>query len=57
MLDSEIMELFYELFDASLPRLGPGDDYSTKKALDILFQKRAQTADEPNPGKLGFQLQ
>jgi cyclopropane fatty-acyl-phospholipid synthase-like methyltransferase len=52
MLDKEIMELFYELFDESLPRLGPGDDRSTKKALDILFQNRSQTVNEPNHGKL-----
>jgi len=28
---------FYEIFDASLPRLGPGDDVSTKRALDTLL--------------------
>jgi len=30
-------EFFYEIFDASLPRLGPGDDASTKRALDTLL--------------------
>jgi SAM-dependent methyltransferase len=33
----EQTEFFYEIFDASLPRLGPGDDASTKRALDTLF--------------------
>jgi SAM-dependent methyltransferase len=28
---------FYEIFDASLPRLGPGDDASTQRALDALL--------------------
>jgi ubiquinone/menaquinone biosynthesis C-methylase UbiE len=32
----EQTEFFYEIFDASLPRLGPGDDASTKRALDML---------------------
>ncbi|MBN1508668.1 MAG: class I SAM-dependent methyltransferase [Sedimentisphaerales bacterium] len=32
----EQMEFFYEIFDASLPRLGPGDAASTKRALDAL---------------------
>jgi cyclopropane fatty-acyl-phospholipid synthase-like methyltransferase len=31
------MEFFYEIFDASLPRLGPGGDASTIKALNILL--------------------
>ncbi len=34
MEHEQLPESFYELFDASLPRLGPGDDVSTKKALD-----------------------
>ena len=37
MDEREQTELFYEIFDASLPRLGPGDDTSTKKALDTLL--------------------
>lgn len=32
----EQTEFFYEIFDASLPRLGPGDEVSTKRALDTL---------------------
>ncbi|RPJ33637.1 MAG: class I SAM-dependent methyltransferase [Planctomycetaceae bacterium] len=33
----EQQEFFYEIFDASLPRLGPGDEASTKRALDTLL--------------------
>ncbi len=33
MDNNEQMEFFYELFDATMPRLGPGDDLSTEKAL------------------------
>jgi SAM-dependent methyltransferase len=36
-MDSErLPDFFYEIFDASLPRLGPGDEASTLKALDLL---------------------
>jgi len=35
--EREKMEFLYEIFDASLPRLGPGSDASTKRALDTLF--------------------
>lgn len=35
------MEFFFEIFDASLPRHGPGDDASTQKALDILLGEEA----------------
>jgi cyclopropane fatty-acyl-phospholipid synthase-like methyltransferase len=47
MNHEEQMEILYELFDASLPRLGPGDNRSTKQALDMLLltgpnHKRAQ---------------
>jgi SAM-dependent methyltransferase len=31
---------FHEIFDPSLPRLGPGDDDSTLRALEILFPAR-----------------
>ncbi len=37
MDEHEQHEFFYEIFDASLPRLGPGDDASTKRALDSLL--------------------
>ena len=33
MNEQEQQNLFYEIFDASLPRLGLGDDASTQRAL------------------------
>jgi len=39
-MDSEQMQFFYEIFDASLPRLGPGDDAYTRKALEILVSAK-----------------
>jgi ubiquinone/menaquinone biosynthesis C-methylase UbiE len=36
----EQTEFFYEIFDASLPRLGPGDGASTKRAMDTLSSTR-----------------
>jgi len=47
MNDNEQMEFFYEIFDASLPRLGPGDDHSTKQALDVLLSTRPKITDQP----------
>ncbi len=36
-MDSEkLPDFFYEIFDASLPRLGPGDEASTLRALNML---------------------
>ena len=52
MNDNEQMEFFYEIFDASLPRLGPGDDHSTKNALDMLLSTRPKLTDGPSPVKL-----
>ena len=40
-MDPEQMQFFYEIFDSSLPRLGPGDDASTHKALDMLFSAKS----------------
>lgn len=51
MNENQQMELLYEVFDASLPRLGPGDDRSTKKALDMLLSERSKRVDESVPGK------
>ena len=46
-MDSErLPEFFYEIFDASLPRLGPGDEASTLKALDILRSAGPQRRDQ-----------
>ncbi|HNS23131.1 MAG TPA: class I SAM-dependent methyltransferase [Sedimentisphaerales bacterium] len=36
MDSKEQMEFLYEVFEASLPRLGPGDEASTVKALNLL---------------------
>ncbi|MCK4486131.1 MAG: class I SAM-dependent methyltransferase [Desulfobacterales bacterium] len=52
MNDNEQMEFLYEFHDASLPRLGPGDERSTKKALDILLSARSKRKGETGPGKL-----
>ena len=52
MNDNEQMEFFYEIFDASLPRLGPGDDHSTKQALDVLLSTRPKTTDQQGSVKL-----
>lgn len=38
-------EFFYEIFDASLPRLGPGDEASTKRALDTLLAAMSKEKD------------
>ena len=52
MNDNEQMEFFYEIFDASLPRLGPGDDQSTRQALDMLLSTRHNLADDSRSVKL-----
>ncbi len=52
MNDNEQIEFFYEIFDASLPRLGPGNDHSTKQALDMLLSTRPKLMDEPVPVRL-----
>ena len=36
----ESLRYLYEVFDPSLPRLGPGDDASTARALEILLTGR-----------------
>lgn len=36
MDQSELTVYFYDIFDASLPRLGPGDAASTRRAIDLL---------------------
>jgi SAM-dependent methyltransferase len=42
MDEQEQWQFFYELFDVSFRRLGPGDDASTLKALDILLRSGGQ---------------
>ena len=46
------MEFFYEIFDASLPRLGPGDDASTRRALSTLLSARPKGRDVPGAARL-----
>jgi len=36
-------QFFYQIFDASLPRLGPGDDASTRRALSTLLSARRKS--------------
>jgi SAM-dependent methyltransferase len=44
-MNDEQMQFFYEIFDASMPRLGPGDDASTVWALGtVLSALRPRTA-------------
>ncbi|MEN6333609.1 MAG: hypothetical protein ABFE01_05065, partial [Phycisphaerales bacterium] len=38
----EQTEFFYEMFDASLPRLGAGNEACTKKALNIMLDAMSQ---------------
>jgi hypothetical protein len=38
---TEQMNFFYEIFSASLPRLGAGDDASTKKALAMMLEVKS----------------
>ncbi|HUU27748.1 MAG TPA: methyltransferase domain-containing protein [archaeon] len=45
-------EIFYEIFDASLPRLGPGDDVSTRKAFNLLMAEKSRSPDPSGSGKL-----
>lgn len=42
MDQQEQMQFFYEIFDSSLPRLGPGDNISTINALDLVFSAMRQ---------------
>jgi SAM-dependent methyltransferase len=52
MDEREQMEFFYELFDATLPRLAPGDDLSTEKALNTLLAAMTPRKDPSGAGKL-----
>ncbi|MDK9700285.1 MAG: class I SAM-dependent methyltransferase [bacterium] len=46
MSHPQLPEYFYELFNPSLPRLGPGSDECTKRALDLLGLTNAQPVGE-----------
>lgn len=37
MNDEKMMEIIHDVFDPSMPRLGPGDDESTRRALQMLY--------------------
>ena len=52
MDQQEQMEFFYKIFDASLPRLGPGDDASTTKALKKLYSTKPQRKGNSGSSKL-----
>lgn len=52
MEQEQQMAFIYELFDAQLPRLGPGDDFSTQKALNILLSAKATHPDNPEGSAL-----
>ena len=49
MDQSELTLYFYDIFDASLPRLGPGDDLSTQKAIDLLRAAKPKRMNSPGP--------
>lgn len=52
MDQSDLTVYFYDIFDASLPRLGPGDDPSTRKAIDLLRAARPGRMIPPGPSGL-----
>ncbi len=47
MDQSRLTVYFYDIFDASLPRLGPGDDSSTQKAIELLRAANPQLMNSP----------
>jgi SAM-dependent methyltransferase len=49
MDEQEHWRLFYEIFDPSFPRLGPGDDTSTLRALSGLLVAAGRGTDRPRP--------
>ncbi|ABK19092.1 SAM-dependent methyltransferase [Syntrophobacter fumaroxidans] len=54
MDQSELTVCFYDVFDASLPRLGPGDDLSTQKAISLLRAAKPERMNPPGP--LGLKI-
>lgn len=52
MGQSRLTAYFYDIFDASLPRLGPGDDLTTKKAIDLLSAARPERMNRPGSSGL-----
>ena len=47
MDDSQMMQLLYKIFDPTLPRLGPGDNRSTRKALETVYTTRQAESASP----------
>jgi ubiquinone/menaquinone biosynthesis C-methylase UbiE len=52
MDQQEQMQFFYEIFDSSLPRFGPGDDASTRRALNMMLSAKPHAMDTPGPPEL-----
>lgn len=52
MDEQQSMQYFYEIFDPSLPRLGPGDDASTRRAIDLLLPLLRRPGREQEPATL-----
>lgn len=52
MDQQEQMEFFHKIFDASLPRLGPGDDASTLRALGQLLSAKPLQKEDSGPSRL-----
>jgi ubiquinone/menaquinone biosynthesis C-methylase UbiE len=46
MNSDKILEIIHDVFDPSLPRLAPGDDQSTRRALETLYGPGLEGADE-----------
>lgn len=45
-MNPEQMQFFYEIFDSSLPRLGPGDNADTRKALEMLASANKRPSED-----------
>lgn len=52
MDEQERMRFFYDIFDSSLPRLGPGDDFSTRKALRMALSAKYRGDKRAEAGRL-----
>lgn len=52
MSHDEMLKFLHEFFDASLPRLNPGDGRLTKKALDLLCAAQSKRGGESAPKEL-----
>ncbi len=52
MDEQEQWRLFYEIFDPSFPRLGPGGDASTLRALGRLLAAGGRGTDRPQPRRM-----